>query len=78
MGHVNVRGSRTARRLQRACEGYAWMNMNIMTTPKLKLELTPGSLETFKTIPLIRALKTRPQRSSEVSVFFDTGKLKLR
>jgi len=54
------------------------MNMNIMTTPKLKLELTPGSLETFKTIPLIRALKTRPQRSSEVSVFFDTGKLKLR
>jgi inorganic triphosphatase YgiF len=49
-----------------------------MTTPKLKLELTSGSLGAFKTIPLIRALKTRPQRSSEVSVFFDTEKLKLR
>jgi inorganic triphosphatase YgiF len=54
------------------------MNMNVMTTPKLKLELTSGSLGAFKTIPLVRALKTRPQRSSEVSVFFDTGKLKLR
>jgi len=79
MGHVNVRGSRagspSAKSLGRDT---ASMNLNVMTTPKLKLELTSGSLGAFKTIPLIRALKTRPQRSSEVSVFFDTGKLKLR
>src|SRR5262245_6255002 len=51
-----------------------------MTTPKeleLKLQLAPTHVGRLKRIPLLRAGKARPQRS-EVSVYFDTPKHKLR
>jgi triphosphatase len=44
---------------------------------EIKLELAPASLPCLKRIPLIRALKARPRRTTEVSVYFDTGNQKL-
>jgi triphosphatase len=52
-----------------------------MATPKeleIKLELAPASLPRVKKIPLVRALKAPPRRTTEVSVYFDTPKHKLR
>jgi triphosphatase len=52
-----------------------------MTTPKeieIKLELAPASLPRLKKIPLIRALEAPAKRATEVSVYFDTDKHKLR
>jgi inorganic triphosphatase YgiF len=45
---------------------------------EVKLELDPASLPALHKIPLLRARKTTPKRSSEVSVYFDTDKHKLR
>jgi inorganic triphosphatase YgiF len=50
-------------------------------TPKefeLKFELAPASLPALKKIPLLRELQEPPKRTSEVSVYFDTDKRKLR
>ena len=52
-----------------------------MATPKeieIKLELAPASLPRLKKIPLIRALEAPAKRTTEVSVYFDTDKHKLR
>ena len=52
-----------------------------MTAPKeleIKLALAPASLPRLKSIPLIKSLKKPPRRATEVSVYFDTGKHKLR
>ena len=52
-----------------------------MATPKeieIKLELAPASLPRLKKIPLIRALAAPAKRATEVSVYFDTDKHKLR
>jgi inorganic triphosphatase YgiF len=52
-----------------------------MTVPKeieIKLELPPTSLPRLKKIPLLRALKTPAKRETQVSVYFDTDKHKLR
>src|SRR4051812_11675614 len=53
-----------------------------MSTPKeieIKLELSPAILPRLKKIPLLRAPKRgATRRSAEVSVYFDTGKHKLR
>jgi triphosphatase len=48
------------------------------TELEVKLELPPASLPEFKKIPLLRTLKSPPRRTAEVSVYFDTGKQKLR
>jgi inorganic triphosphatase YgiF len=45
---------------------------------EVKLELDPASLPALYKIPFFRARKTTPKRSSEVSVYFDTDKHKLR
>jgi triphosphatase len=45
---------------------------------EVKLALAPESLAILRRIPLIRALKAAPRRTSEVSVYFDTDKHKLR
>jgi triphosphatase len=45
---------------------------------EIKLELAPASLPRLKKIPLIRALKKPSRRETEVSVYFDTDKRKLR
>ena len=45
---------------------------------ELKLDVAPASLPALKKVPLLRSLKTPPRRSSEVSVYFDTDKHKLR
>jgi len=55
--------------------------MIAMPTPKeleLKLELAPADLRRLKQIPLLRAVSDKPQRSHQVSVYFDTDKFKLR
>lgn len=52
-----------------------------MPAPKeieVKLELPPASLPRFKKIPLLRGQKRRPESATEVSVYFDTDKHKLR
>jgi inorganic triphosphatase YgiF len=52
-----------------------------MTSPKeleIKLELAPVSLRRLKKIPLIHSLRARPKQATEVSVYFDTPKRKLR
>ena len=41
----------------------------------MKLELPPASLRALKKVPLF---KTPPRHTSEVSVYFDTDKHKLR
>jgi triphosphatase len=45
---------------------------------ELKLEVEPASLRALKKVPLLRSLKAPPRRTSEVSVYFDTDKHKLR
>jgi inorganic triphosphatase YgiF len=52
-----------------------------MPVPKeieLKLELPPTSLPHLKKVPLLRALKKPARSATEVSVYFDTDKRKLR
>jgi inorganic triphosphatase YgiF len=52
-----------------------------MTAPKeleLKLVLPPASLPQLGQLPLVRKLKNKPERTNEVSVYFDTPKQKLR
>jgi triphosphatase len=44
---------------------------------EIKLELAPAGVPRLERIPLIRALKARPRRANEVSVYFDTGSQKL-
>jgi triphosphatase len=45
---------------------------------ELKLELPPGSLAALKRVPLLRSLKETPRQTTEVSVYFDSDKQKLR
>lgn len=45
---------------------------------ELKLELPPSALPQFRKLPLIRALQASAKRSSQVSVYFDSDKQKLR
>ncbi len=45
---------------------------------EVKLELAPASLPVLKKLPLLRTLKLAPRRTTEVSVYFDTDKHKLR
>src|SRR5262249_34712925 len=45
---------------------------------EVKLELAPADLATLKRIPLMRALKYAPRRASEIAVYVDTEKHKLR
>jgi len=45
---------------------------------EVKLELAPKGLSSIQQIPLVRKLKTKPRRTTEVSVYFDTDKHKLR
>jgi len=45
---------------------------------EVKLELAPKGLSSFPQIPLVRKLKSKPRRATEVSVYFDTDKHKLR
>src|SRR5438309_314112 len=52
-----------------------------MPVPKeieVKLELPPTSVPRLKKVPLIRALKKPAKSTTEVSVYFDTDKRKLR
>jgi inorganic triphosphatase YgiF len=52
-----------------------------MTAPlevELKLELPPSALPQFRKLPLIRALQASAKRSTQVSVYFDSDKQKLR
>ena len=45
---------------------------------EVKLELAPAHLPALKKVPLFRTAKAKPTRSTEVTVYFDTGKHKLR
>jgi len=45
---------------------------------EVKLELAPATLIAIKKIPLFRTVKAAPKRASQVSVYFDTDKHKLR
>ena len=45
---------------------------------EIKLKLPPASVGCLKKIPLIKALKASPKGATEVSVYFDTDKQKLR
>jgi inorganic triphosphatase YgiF len=45
---------------------------------EIKLKLPPASVGRVKKTPLIRALKALPKRATEISVYFDTDKRKLR
>src|SRR5262249_32316331 len=52
-----------------------------MASPKekeIKFELAPDCLPDVEKIPLIHASKIAPKRATEVSVYFDTEKQKLR
>src|SRR5262245_41393012 len=53
-----------------------------MTTPpkevEIKLECAPADLPKLEAVPLVRAVKARRRRTSEVSVYFDTDRHKLR
>ena len=52
-----------------------------MTVPKeveIKLELPPENLPRLRSVPLLRALKKPVRRETQVSVYFDTDKYKLR
>jgi len=52
-----------------------------MPVPKeieVKLEFPPACVPEFKTIPLLRSLGKRATSETQVSVYFDTGKHKLR
>src|SRR3984893_1789605 len=45
---------------------------------ELKLELAPASLPALKEVPLLRSPKSPPTHTTEISVYFDTEKRKLR
>jgi inorganic triphosphatase YgiF len=45
---------------------------------EVKLELAPATLLSLKKIPLFQTIKAAPKRASQVSVYFDTDKHKLR
>jgi inorganic triphosphatase YgiF len=45
---------------------------------EVKLELSPANLPDLKKIPLLRTVKPSPKAESQVSVYFDTNKQKLR
>src|SRR3984893_7416306 len=45
---------------------------------ELKLELAPASLPALKKVPLLRSPKSPPTHTTEISVYFDTDKRKLR
>src|SRR5919204_493849 len=45
---------------------------------ELKLELPAASVATVKKLPVFRGLKGAPKRTTQVSVYFDTGNHKLR
>src|SRR6516164_5112664 len=45
---------------------------------EVKLQLAPATLIAIKKIPLFRTVKAAPKRASQVSVYFDTDKHKLR
>ncbi len=45
---------------------------------EIKLELTPANLPELKKIPLLRTVKPAPKAATQVSVYFDTNKQKLR
>ena len=52
-----------------------------MTTPievELKLELPPAAVPQLRKLPLIRAIEASAKRFTQVSVYFDTDKQKLR
>jgi inorganic triphosphatase YgiF len=54
---------------------------SITTAPlevELKLELPAAALPQFGKLPLIRALEASAKRSSQVSVYFDSDRQKLR
>jgi len=52
--------------------------MTVQRELEIKLKLPPASVGRVKKIPLIQALKASPKPSTEVSVYFDTDKQKLR
>src|SRR5262245_23374538 len=52
--------------------------MNAPKELEIKLELAPASVPGLTKIPLIRALEARPRPTTEVSVYFDTDRHKLR
>jgi triphosphatase len=59
----------------------ALFQRNAMPAPKeieVKLQLPPASISRIKKIPLLRGQKRRPKSATEVSVYFDTDKHKLR
>jgi inorganic triphosphatase YgiF len=45
---------------------------------EVKLELAPGSLPALNKIPQLKTAQITPKRATEVSVYFDTDKYKLR
>src|SRR5262249_59636588 len=45
---------------------------------EIKLDLPPASLPGLQKVPLLHALRAPAKRTSEVSVYFDTNKHKLR
>jgi inorganic triphosphatase YgiF len=45
---------------------------------EIKLELSPANLPDLKKIPLLRTIKPAPKGDTQVSVYFDTDKQKLR
>ena len=45
---------------------------------EVKLEFRPASLRSIKQVPLLKALKVAPRRTTEASVYFDTDKQILR
>jgi triphosphatase len=52
-----------------------------MTAPtelEVKLELPPAAVPQFRKLPLIRGIEAPAKRASEISVYFDTDKQKLR
>ena len=53
------------------------MNVSTSRGIEVKLELSPANLAALKKVPPLRALKA-PRRATEVSVYFDTDKRKLR
>jgi len=52
--------------------------MTVQRELEIKLKLPPASVGRVKKIPLIQASKASPKRATEVSVYFDTDKQKLR
>jgi len=45
---------------------------------EIKLEVAPANLANLKKVPLLRMVKPEPKGATQVSVYFDTNKQKLR